>query len=100
MRPVRCRFHNVLSHTTQLAIDSGSQVCNLAWSSNVNELVSTHGYSQHAIKVWRYPSLTKVATLTGHNNRVLYLAISPDGRSIVTGAGRVPLPGPLYSFCP
>eukprot|EP00884_Botryococcus_braunii_P008954 jgi/Botrbrau1/1805/Bobra.146_1s0004.1 len=81
------RFHNVLSHTSQLAIDTGSQVCNLAWSSNVNELVSTHGYSQHAINVWRYPSLTKVATLTGHNNRVLYLALSPDGKTIVTGAG-------------
>jgi cell division cycle 20-like protein 1 (cofactor of APC complex) len=28
-----------------------------------------------------------VATLTGHRLRVLYLAMSPDGGSIVTGAG-------------
>lgn len=27
------------------------------------------------------------ATLTGHSYRVLYLACSPDGQSIVTGAG-------------
>lgn len=28
-----------------------------------------------------------VASLTGHSNRVLYLAMSPDGETIVTGAG-------------
>ena len=31
--------------------------------------------------------MKKVATLTGHSLRVLYLAMSPDGESIVTGAG-------------
>ncbi|GJN16596.1 hypothetical protein PR202_gb03599 [Eleusine coracana subsp. coracana] len=63
------------------------QVCNLAWCKNVNELVSTHGYSQNQIMVWKYPSMSKVATLTGHTMRVLYLATSPDGQTIVTGAG-------------
>ena len=28
-----------------------------------------------------------MATLTGHTYRVLYLASSPDGSSILTGAG-------------
>lgn len=49
--------------------------------------VSTHGYSQNQILVWKYPSLTQVAKLTGHSYRVLYLAMSPDGEAIVTGAG-------------
>ena len=31
--------------------------------------------------------MRKMTTLTGHNLRVLYLAMSPDGESIVTGAG-------------
>ncbi len=62
-------------------------MCNLLFSKNVNELVSTHGYSDNAIVVWKYPSMKKVATLTGHSYRVLYLAMSPDGESIVTGAG-------------
>ena len=63
------------------------QVCNLSWSKNVNEVVSTHGYSQNQIIVWKQPSMTKLATLTGHTMRVLYLAVSPDGQTIVTGAG-------------
>merc|ERR1712071_506919 len=60
---------------------------NLAWSKHSSELVSTHGYSQNQILIWKYPSLAQVAQLTGHSYRVLYLAMSPDGESIVTGAG-------------
>ena len=69
------------------SLSSTVQVCNLAWSKHASELVSTHGYSQNQILVWKYPSLTQVAKLTGHSYRVLYLAMSPDGESIVTGAG-------------
>ncbi|XP_019069679.1 cell cycle switch 52B isoform X1 [Solanum lycopersicum] len=84
----RCiRFWNTINGNQLNHIDTGSQVCNLAWSKNVNEIVSTHGYSQNQIMVWKYPSMSKVATLTGHSLRVLYLAMSPDGQTIVTGAG-------------
>ena len=31
--------------------------------------------------------MKKQATLTGHNLRVLYLAMNPEGDTIVTGAG-------------
>lgn len=31
--------------------------------------------------------MRKTATLIGHSQRVLYLASSPDGSTIVTGAG-------------
>ncbi|XAR70363.1 hypothetical protein NMG60_11027194 [Bertholletia excelsa] len=84
----RCiRFWNTTTNAHLSCMDTGSQVCNLVWSKNVNELVSTHGYSQNQIIVWRYPTMSKLATLTGHTCRVLYLAISPDGQTIVTGAG-------------
>lgn len=76
----RCiRFWN--THTLQPInyIDTGSQVCNLMFSKNVNEIVSTHGYSLNQIIVWKYPTMQKVATLTGHTYRVLYLSMSPDG---------------------
>jgi cell division cycle 20-like protein 1 (cofactor of APC complex) len=31
--------------------------------------------------------MKRIATLTGHTYRVLYLAASPDGQTLVTGAG-------------
>ncbi|EUB55749.1 Protein FIZZY-RELATED 2 [Echinococcus granulosus] len=84
----RCiRFWNTLSGQALRSIETESQVCNLAWSEHNNELVSTHGYSQNQILVWQYPSLRQLAKLTGHSSRVLYLAVSPDGENIVTGAG-------------
>jgi len=84
----RCiRFWNCLTGQGISCVDTGSQVCNLAFSRNCNELVSTHGYSLNQIVVWKYPSMQKIATLTGHTYRVLYLALSPDGSTIVTGAG-------------
>ncbi|KAF5833078.1 activator and specificity factor for anaphase promoting complex [Dunaliella salina] len=66
----RCiRFWNTASGLPINAIDTGSQVCNLAWSKNANEIVSTHGYSQNQIIVWKYPSMAKLTTLTGHTLR-------------------------------
>jgi len=81
------RFYNTVNNTSLASFDTGSQVCNLVWSKNVNEIVSTHGYSLNQIIVWKYPSMQKVATLTGHTFRVLYLAMSPCGQTICTGAG-------------
>lgn len=81
------RFWNMLTGQPLHHIDTGSQVCNLAWSRSGTELVSTHGYSQNQILLWRYPSMSQIAKLTGHTTRVLYLAMSPDGQTIVTGAG-------------
>ncbi|KAH8057192.1 hypothetical protein JL722_6835 [Aureococcus anophagefferens] len=34
------------------SVDTGSQVCALAWSRSVDELVSTHGYSLNQICIW------------------------------------------------
>ncbi|KAF8161621.1 WD40-repeat-containing domain protein [Crassisporium funariophilum] len=85
------RFWNVINGSMLHGLDTGSQVCNLIWSLTSHELVSTHGFSsttaQNQICIWKYPALSMVASLTGHTNRVLYLAMSPDGETIVTGAG-------------
>ncbi|GMR35943.1 hypothetical protein PMAYCL1PPCAC_06138 [Pristionchus mayeri] len=84
----RClRFWNTLTGQPMQCIDTGSQVCNVAWSKHSPELVSTHGYSYNQVVIWKYPSLQPVTKLAGHQTRVLYLAMSPDGESIVTGAG-------------
>lgn len=78
---------NTLTGARLNNVETGSQVCNLIWSKNSNEIVSTHGYSRNQVIVWKYPSMQQVAQLTGHTYRVLYLSLSPDGETIVTGAG-------------
>jgi len=81
------RFWNLHNSQEIDCVDSGSQVCNLMYSKNVNELVSTHGYSLNQVNVWKCPQMERIAGLTGHSMRVLYLAGSPCGENIVTGAG-------------
>jgi len=81
------RFRNTLIGSTTNVVEAGSQVCSLIFSKLSQELVSTHGYQMNEINLWKLPSMSKVASITGHTSRVLYLAMSPDGNTIVTGAG-------------
>lgn len=78
---------NTLTMKNVKSVYTGSQVCNLIFSKNSNEFVSTHGFSNNQVIVWKYPELSKVSVLEGHTSRVLYLTLSPDGETIVTGAG-------------
>nr|VDC73974.1 unnamed protein product [Brassica rapa] len=43
--------------------------------------------SQNQLTLWKYPSMVKMAELTGHTSRVLYMAQSPDGCTVASAAG-------------
>ena len=80
------RFWNTNSGAFLNAVDTHSQVCALQWSQHDKELVSSHGYSHNQLILWKYPSMVKVAELTGHTSRVLHMAQSPDGQTVVSAA--------------
>jgi len=81
------RFWNTYSGACVNSIDTYSQVCALAWSKHEKEIVSAHGYSQNQISVWKYPTMVKLADLTGHSSRILAMAQSPDGETLVSASG-------------
>lgn len=81
------RFWNTLTNRSVGCVDTGSQVCSLLFSRSVNELASAHGYSQNNVIIWKYPCMRKLAALSGHTSRVLYMALGNDGETLVTGAG-------------
>lgn len=134
------RFWDTNTGNRIKTVNTRSAVSNLAWSSHVNELVSTHGHPDHSVVVWRFSDMLKLAILegavdncfrgrnlfivsqsagpcrdvndkmhphvlsraidearvarsapfasfAGHEERVLYLAASPNGQNIITGAG-------------
>lgn len=80
------RFWNGHLGTMTNSVDAKSQVCALKWSKHYKELVSSHGYSQNQLVIWSYPSLRRVQELMGHTGRVLFLAMSPDGSTVCSGA--------------
>ena len=77
------RFYNSLTGSLLNSVDTGSQVCSLLWSPNgEKELLSAHGFSENQLTLWKYPTMTRVAELTGHTQRVLHMACSADGTSV------------------
>ncbi|XP_064415500.1 cell division cycle protein 20 homolog [Latimeria chalumnae] len=80
------RIWNIYSGSCLNALDTQSQVCALAFSSHYKEMISGHGFSHNQLVLWKYPTLVKVKELKGHTGRVLSLALSPDGNSVVSAA--------------
>lgn len=83
----RCiRLWNVNTGTCLTSVDTNSQVCALLWSKDYKELISSHGFALNQLTIWSHPSMTKVTELTGHTSRVLHMAMSPDGSTVVSAA--------------
>lgn len=78
------RFWNCNTGSCVNSVDAKSQVCALLWSPTYKEIISGHGFANNEIIIWKYPSMTKVTELTGHTARVLHLAMSPDGTTVLS----------------
>uniref|UniRef100_A0A4W5LZQ4 Cell division cycle 20 homolog n=1 Tax=Hucho hucho TaxID=62062 RepID=A0A4W5LZQ4_9TELE len=76
---------NINSGSCISGLDTVS-VSSLMFAPNYKELVSSHGYAHDNVVIWKYPSLTKVAELNGHEGRVLNITMSPDCSIIATVA--------------
>lgn len=68
------------------SIDTDAQVCNLCFSNDGKNFISTHGYSLNSAIVWDVKTFKQQRNLLGHSSRVIYMSISPNGEDIVTGA--------------
>lgn len=80
------KFWNAQSGALLNSVDTGSQVCALQWNPKENEILSSHGYAENQLCLWKYPTLAKIKELKGHTSRVLHMATSPDGSMVVSGA--------------
>lgn len=98
------RIWNVQNGQNIYSVDTQSQVSSILWSSEYKELISSHGYMNNELIIWKYPTLTKVAELTGmysfinfylqftkygicpvgHSARILGMSMSPDGSTVVS----------------
>jgi cell division cycle protein 20 (cofactor of APC complex) len=80
------KFWSANSGAMLNSIDTGSQVCSVVWSKHQREICSSHGYSEHQLILWKYPTMTRIKELPGHTARVLNMEVSPDGASVVSAA--------------
>jgi cell division cycle protein 20 (cofactor of APC complex) len=78
------KFWNTSNGRMLNSVHTGSQVCGLVWSKTEKELLSSHGFSQNELCLWKYPTMVRMREFTGHTARVLHLTMSPDGGSVVS----------------
>ena len=83
------KIWNMNTGTMLSSMNTGSQVCALQWSEPNRELVSSHGFSDFELCLWKYSkqhTLNKVRDFKGHTARVLHLAKSPDETRILSAS--------------
>lgn len=82
------RLWNSTLGTNLCTIDTGSQVCAMQWSEPHKELVSSHGFSDNQLCLWKptanMNNLIKIREFKSHAARVLHMAKSPDGTKVVS----------------
>ncbi|XP_063891462.1 cell division cycle protein 20 homolog isoform X1 [Helicoverpa armigera] len=78
------RIWNIKTGANLNTVDTKSQVCSIVWSTHYKELISGHGYANNQLVIWKYPVMSRVAELSGHVARVLHLALSPDGTTVLS----------------
>ncbi|EPX74654.1 sleepy Slp1 [Schizosaccharomyces octosporus yFS286] len=84
----KIHFWNAATGSRVNTVDAGSQVTSLTWSPQLKEIISTHGFPDNNLSVWSYGTtgVTKQVDIPAHDSRVLYSALSPDGRILSTAA--------------
>lgn len=63
------------------SIDVMAQVSDILWSGTYREIVCSYGNN---MGIWKYSTLNKEAELSGHNERILSMAMSPDTEHVAS----------------
>ena len=66
----RCiKFWNAQTGSLLNSIDTGSQVCALQWNRHEKEILSSHGFAQNQLCLWKYPTMAKVKEVRACESR-------------------------------
>lgn len=75
---------NVYNGNIVQSVETKSQVSSILWSKYHKEMISAHGHENNQLSIWKYSDMSKVCDLTGHTNRVLKMAMSPDEETVAS----------------
>ena len=80
------KFWNVYSGACVKTLETESPVSAILWNTDHSEIITAHALRGEAnrLSLWKYPTLDKVGELTGHSDRILSLAMSPDGTRVAS----------------
>ncbi|KAI5149553.1 cell division cycle 20, cofactor of APC complex [Enteropsectra breve] len=65
-------------------IEVSSQVCSVNYLSRYKEMVTSHGYQENDLKLWKIAGMKMLSSFGSHEGRILHTALSPDQTSMVS----------------
>lgn len=80
------RVWNTNTCTMDFERDVEAQVCSLFYSKVTNDVLSAQGGDLNDVRMWRSKGLKQVGVMSGHEQRPLHLALSPDGTVLATAS--------------
>lgn len=78
------KIWNSINGNCLYQVDTKSQISGIEWNEEYQELVSAHGFQNNEINIWKFPTMTKIAELRGHHQRVLGICMSPDRSTVAS----------------
>jgi cell division cycle 20, cofactor of APC complex len=78
------KFWDVAEGRLERSIDTQSQVCTLTYLPKYKELISSHGYSDNDIRVWKASTMSLISSFGKHDSRVLHVALGPSGNELAS----------------
>lgn len=83
----RClKLWNLNSKIVEHTVYTGSQICEVIFFPDLNEVITAHGFSSNNIGVWSGNQLEKIAELSGHSKRVLHCVKTNNSNQILSGS--------------
>lgn len=78
------RIWNSLNANCLYDIDTRSQISAVMFHEDYQEIITGHGYQNHEINIWKFPSMTKTAELAGHTHRILSMCMNPKRSTVAS----------------
>ena len=81
------KLWDVLQASTVSSTRDPAGILNVQWSKTHRQFLTTHSSPDNSVKLWKYPRMDLLTSYPqAHSARVLQMALSPDGRTMVTAA--------------
>lgn len=80
------KLWNMHTGELQKTISAGAQVTAIRFNDDYKEMIASLGNPLNELKIWKAPNYTEVASLAGHTDRILGLAMSPCGQKVMSAS--------------
>ena len=78
------KIWNVNNGKIEKQVKVGAQICNIFWTKDTNEIISTQGFDYNNIIFWNESEMKMTGSIRSHHARILYATLSNDENTLVT----------------